>query len=189
MAITISSKYNSSDFGGKPSLDEKILIFEDRVLGWQLAIAEEIRRQIDDPANNETTMQHAGFALMAILFTYFEMIAQYMKGEDSNRKSPKFFGKGIESVFKKKFSADDKKKIYSRIRCGLYHSGLTKKGALIDGSYTEPIAVDGGLVKVNPHLLSPTLVTHFEGYIKTLKNPASTKERSNFEKMYNKASR
>jgi hypothetical protein len=189
MEIQKSPKYSSIAFGGKPNLDEKILIFEDRVLGWQLDVAEEIRKQIENPTNDGTTIQHAGFSLMAILFTYFEMIAQYMMGMDSNGKSEKFFGEGVEAVFPGRFSKRKKRKIYGRIRCGLYHSGLAKKGALIDGNYPDPIAVDNGLVKVNPHSLSPILKAHFESYIKTLKSPASKKERSDFEKMYDKSNK
>ena len=87
MATQISRKYSSDDFGGKPDLDQKILIFEDRVLWWQLEIAEELHRLIEAPENNGKTLQHAAFALISILFSYFEMIAQYQKGESSEGNS------------------------------------------------------------------------------------------------------
>src|SRR5438128_1505393 len=98
MAIAISRNYTDSDFDGSPSLDDKITIFADRVLGWQLDIAEEIRTQIENEQNHGTAIQHAGFALLSILFSYFEMIAQYQKGEESDSKSKRFFELGIESV-------------------------------------------------------------------------------------------
>lgn len=189
MAISISRKYTDSAFGGKPTLDDKILVFEDRVLGWQLEIAEELRHLIEDPQNHGKPIQHAGFALISILFSYFEMIAQYMEGKDSDGKSTEFFCKGLESVFPGEFSGKEKKTIYKRIRCGMYHSALTKKGALIDGDYPKPIEIDNDLVKVNPHKLSPCLKAHFEGYIKLLKSPASSQERTNFEKMYKKSTK
>lgn len=189
MAISISQKYSDQDFGGSPNLDQKILIFEDRVLGWQLDIAEELRTQIEDEANEGRTIQHAGFALISILFSYFEMIAQFMEGDESHGKSEKFFGIGLESVFPGDFSPQEKKTIYQRIRCGMYHSGLTKKGALIDGGYAKAIQIDGGLVKVNPHKLSPCVKAHFKGFITKLQNPSSRQERAKFEQMYNKSTK
>jgi hypothetical protein len=183
MTIAISRKYTDDDFDGSPSLDEKIIIFEDRVLGWQLDIAEEVRKRIERKQNHGRPIQHAGFALISILFSYFEMIAQYQEGRESD-KSQKFFGIGLESVFPGEFSDAEKKLVYQRIRCGMYHSGLTKKGALIDGRYPNAIQVQADLVKVNPHKLSPKLRAHFLRYIDLLKRPESTTERTNFQKMF-----
>src|SRR5437868_2755206 len=143
MAISISQKYTDQDFDGRPNLDQKTLIFEDRVLAWQLEIAEALRKQIEDKQNDGKPIQHAGFALISILFSYFEMIAQFMEGDESHGKSEQFFGIGLKSVFPGEFSATQKKLIYQRIRCGMYHSGLTKKGALIDGNYPKAIQIEG----------------------------------------------
>lgn len=189
MRTRISRNYSSDDFGGKPNLDQKILIFEDRVLWWQLEIAEELRSLIEAPENNGKTIQHAAFALVSVLFSYFEMIAQYQKGESSEGQSNEFFRRGVESVFPGKFKDKQRGRIYSHIRCGMYHSGLTKKGVLLDGDYPDPIAVDGKLVKVNPHKLSPALKAHFEKYVALLKNPANKKERDAFEAMYDLAAK
>ena len=100
---------------------------------------------------------------------------------------PLFFGLGIESVFPGEFATNEKELIYERIRCGMYHSGLTKKGALIDGNYPKPIQIEGDLVKVNPHRLSTTLNEHFRKYVALLKQPESGTERTHFEQMFNKA--
>jgi hypothetical protein len=183
----ISRKYSSADFGGSPTLDQKILIFEDRVLGWQLEIAEEIRATIEAKETIGKPMQHAAFALVSILFSYFEMVAQYLEGADSEGQSKAMFRKGMEAVFPGRFSEDEKNRIYSHIRCGMYHSGLTKKGVLLDGDYPDPILIDGSLVKVNPHKLSPMLKAHFEGYVARLKLPANATERGDFELMYDLA--
>src|SRR5688572_21311982 len=161
MATSISRKYTTKDFGGKPKIDDKNAIFEDRILGWQIEIAEELKRQIDDKEKHGTTIQHAGFALLGIQFTYFEMIAQYQAGKSSDGKSKKFFGKGLESVYPKQFSPAERDEIYVKIRCGMYHTGFTKKGALIDGDYKKAIQIQGGTVQVNPHMLVTDIKQHF----------------------------
>jgi hypothetical protein len=184
MVIAISPNYTDAHFHGNPSLDEKITIFEDRVLGWQLDIAEELRKRIERKDNQGRPIRHGGFALVSILFSYFEMIAQYEKGESSEQGSKKCFGKGLESIFPGEFSDDQKNLIYRRIRCGMYHNGLIKEGALIDRSYANPIQIENGLVKVNPHKLSLILKAHFRKYIDVLRSPNSTTERSNFEKTF-----
>jgi hypothetical protein len=187
MPISISRKYTDSDFGGNPSLDDKITIFEDRVLGWQLDIAEEVRKRIENTRNHGRPIRHAGFALISILFSYFEMIAQYQQGEESEGSSQQFFKLGIDSVFPGRFSEEQKRLIYKRIRCGMYHSGLTKKGALISGDYPEPIQIENDLVKVNPHRLSRKLKTHFLDYIERLRKRESMTALAHFEQMFDKA--
>lgn len=180
--ISISPKYTDQCFGGKPSLDDKITIFEDRVLGWQIAIAEALHSLIRAPENEGKPIQHGGFVLLGALFSYFEMIAQYQHGEPSKGKAGDFFGRGLNAVFPGKFTATQQQVIWDRIRNGMYHSALTKKGALIDGDYTESIEIDGGTVKVNPHLLVAELRTHFEGYVGGLRS--GKEDRAKFEQMY-----
>lgn len=187
MSFCISRTHTSESFDGHPDRDQKILIFEDRVLGWQLEIAEELRRQIQDKANDGKTIQHAGFALLSILFAYFEMIAQYMEGESSEKNPKQFFRKGLEGVFPKKFTNDQKELIYKRIRCGMYHSGLTKRGSLISGDYAQAIEVADDLVQVNPHRLSCCIMGHFVDYIEKLKVPSNAVDRCHFEKMFDEA--
>lgn len=201
MAVQISKKYTDEDFGGNPNLDEKILIFENRVKGWQLDIAEAIRLQIDHPSNYKLCrnlarfykafsvkpIKHAGFAILSILFSYFEMITQYERGTDSRGKSIEFLKKGLESVFPAKFSDSGKSDIANLVRNGLYHSSFTKKGVLLSGDFTESIGISGGIVEVNPHLLVGDVSRHFDNYIADLKARTDTSKVTNFELMYDKA--
>jgi len=187
MPTRISRKFSDTDFGGKPNLDQKIEIFEDRVMGWQIDIAEELRRLIVDLKNNGTTIQHAGFGLLSILFSYFEMLTQYKQGTDSKNKSTDFLKKGLEDVFPKKFTDDERKDIADLVRNGLYHSTFTKKGVLLHGDYSDSIAIKCGIVLVNPHKMVDDIKTHFQKYIADLKSRKDATEVANFEKMYDHA--
>lgn len=186
MARHISRNYTNESFGGTPNLDQQILIFEDRVLNWHLDIAELIRKHMEAKKQKGTDWNHAGFALLSLLFTYFEMIAQYKQGQSSNGASQKMFCYGVNDVYPGNFSMTKRKQIYLRVRCGMYHNAFVKKGTLIDGDYTEAIEVeDGGNVKINPHLLSPGIRTHFADYITLLKDKKQKTLRKNFEHVFN----
>lgn len=187
--FSISRNYKNTTFGDSPKLDEKILIFEDRVLGWHLNITELIRNHMEAKEQKDTEWNHAGFALMHLLFTYFEMVAQYKSGKSSVGESESMFCDGVEDVYPKKFSKAKRKKIYSRIRCGMYHNAFIKNGVLISGGYSDSIAAedDGNgntLIMVNPHKLSPELVAHFCRYFTELKDSTNRTLRTNFEKVF-----
>ena len=187
MPTRISRRFSDTDFGGNPNLDQKIDIFEDRVMGWQIEIAEELRRLIEDPKNNGTTIQHAGFALLSILFSYFEMITQYKQGMDSRGRSTDFLKRGLDDVFPNKFSDAERKDIADLVRNGLYHSTFTKKGVLLHGNYPDSIAIQGGIVLVNPHRLVDDIKAHFQRYVGELRNRKTNADVANFETMYNHA--
>lgn len=188
MPHRISRNYSTDAFSGNPTLDQKILIFEDRVLFWHLEIAERLREQIES-AENGSDMQHAGFALLNLLFTYFEMIAQYSTGRSSDGRSKEAFREGVEEVFPGKFALPEIDAIYRQVRCGMYHSGFVKQGVLISGDYPDLLSVEqptagSYLVKANPHKLSPHLNSHFRGVIGMLKDHANGAQRSNFEAIF-----
>ncbi|MBI1249029.1 hypothetical protein GC197_14455 [bacterium] len=185
MSHQISRNYTNKDFGGKPKLDDKILIFEDRVLNWHLNIVELIRNHMEAKEQNGTDWNHAGFAMLTLLFTYFEMIAQYKQGKSSNKASQKMFCYGVDDVYPGKFSMAKRKKIYTRVRCGMYHNAFVKKGTLIDGGFTDAIEVEnGGNVKINPHVLSPEVKKHFVAYVAELKDEKNKALRKKFEKVF-----
>ncbi|MAX38784.1 MAG: hypothetical protein CME33_19680 [Gimesia sp.] len=184
MTHQVSKCYTNDSFGGNPNLDQKILIFENRVLYWHLEIAELINNHMLDEDQEGTLWNHAGFALLSLVFTYFEMIGQYRSGKPGSHPT-KMFRKGITYVYpEKNFSKDQCGKIYNRVRCGMYHNAFIKKGTLI-GRYDQSIEVEnGGNVKINPHSLSVDVNSNFKEYIKLLKDEDETELRANFEKMY-----
>jgi hypothetical protein len=170
----ISPTYTSETFGVDPTLDEKILIFEDRELGWRFRIAQETEKVTD-----------SGYGLISILFAYFEMFAQYHSGICSENGSKKAFRDGVRLIYPASTLTDDNlDAIYVRVRCGMYHNGYTKFGTLIDGDYPEALDVKNGNVQINPHWLLRDLQNHFTCYLTGLKDPKNVTPRSNFERFF-----
>ncbi len=71
----VSTKYTEQMLSNPPTLNEKINVFEDRVIGWQLRIAEVILN--GDPIVGSRPSPHADFAALTAVVSYFEMIAQF----------------------------------------------------------------------------------------------------------------
>jgi hypothetical protein len=129
---------------------------------------------------------HGDIAAMTVLCSYFEAIAGYLSGNDTNGQSKKYFAQGICQVFQSD-SPDIHKAaeaIYSNIRCGLAHEGmlnhkvnysrLCSKVFLLtyrkapDGS----LDIGAGVVSImaNPIKMYEGVVKHFERYILNLRN-------------------
>ena len=69
MTFAISPHYTTDHFPHGPrEVDQKILVFLDRVEGWQLGVADYlVKNQVG----------YRGFALLLIVVSYFEMIGRY----------------------------------------------------------------------------------------------------------------
>lgn len=174
MATYISKTYLDTHFGANPTIDAKIEIFRDRVMGWQIEMAEALNQ-----------IPHSGYGILSVLFSYFEMIAQYVKGMSSNNRSKDFFVEGFNVVFAGTTLSDsDIKEVYVRVRCGMYHSGYTKVGVLISGQFPNAVDFSNNTVHISPQALTATIREHFTNYIITLKNQSNATERANFEKMF-----
>ena len=72
MPIAISPNFDDSV---EQTLENKINIFEDQIQGW-----------LFNPAKDLINNQHAGFAILSIVLTYFEPIAQFLEGRTSGSK-------------------------------------------------------------------------------------------------------
>jgi hypothetical protein len=177
--VLISPKYKMSDFHGHPDVDEKVLIFEDRIKGWFLDVAQELL----DTTNGNEGFPRPYFAVLAVLAVYFEMIGQYVSGQGSQNASKRRFCEGMEKVFGSQFNTDQRGKVYESLRCALYHNGLTR-GAIIGQRHDEPLHFEHHFIWINPHSLLESIKNHFASYIATLKNPSEAQARTNFEKSY-----
>ncbi len=179
MAIAISPHYRDTDFPSTWSLDQKIQIFEDRIQGWQLDIA-----QLCGDSS-----PHAGFAVLSIVFSYFEMIAKFQDGYIKNDRSKTYFKKGLYNVFQNISNTTPGmrekllNKLYEDVRCGLYHAGRTGPNIELSGNFSFPIAFISppDKVQINPHRLVPALVQHFKSYILQLRVVTNIDLRQNFE--------
>ena len=198
--IWLSPSYQDTDFPFPHSLDTKITLFEDRVLGWKLDIA----NQLINGSQEKSPIRHSGFAVLDIVFSYFEMIAKYEDGFKGG-ESEKYFKKGIHSVFPeiRIFPPSAPRPLspvgnvvslvdtvlglmYKGIRCGLYHSGITNGKIFLTGEITTPIAFElqNQMLIVNPHLLVPKLKEHLQDYVARLRDVNNTDVRTKFETRY-----
>lgn len=186
-----------NDFSKELTIDEKLQIFRERVIGWQLDVADRLINGVKDE-NGKILVKgdkDAGFAVLNILLSYFEMVGKYRdgyvgeikKGKLVDDASHKYFTDGINMVFPE-FEKDFPwlpAKIYQNARCGLYHHGMTEEGIGLMGGDLPPITPlkDKGLI-INPHALVLRLKEHFQIYMKQLESNKDFK--LNFEKRFNK---
>jgi hypothetical protein len=182
MEYAISPHFRNTDFPSDMSLDQKIEVFADRVTGWQLDMA-----QLCANAS-----PHSGFAVLHIVFSYFEMIAKFQDGftNDGERGTPeRYFSKGFNSVFPNLSNPSPEirerllKKLYKDVRCGLYHAGITGPNIELSGNFDFSVAFASqpDIVKINPHRLVPDLKQHFQSYIHQLRDHKNEELRKNFE--------
>ena len=152
------------------------MIFEDRVKEWFINIAEELKK------NNE-----AGYVILMICIQYVESMIQFKKGEDSSGKSGEFFKDGIKDIFPE-IEEDLINLLWSSVRCGLFHNGMTDDGIFINADKENNQEITLFKVKgenkvlINPHKFLDKINEHFKDYITKLKNPENIKLRENFEK-------
>jgi hypothetical protein len=179
--------YSSETHPGGPSSftdDEWIDAFYNRYSVWVLRVAEELLQ--NDP--------HSGFAVLLILFPYFEMIARYHEGRVV-KPFRKGFEMGMYHVFKESELGDTPKTregviewLWVNMRNDLAHAAFPGRGIAISGGYPVPMVweldKEKSVVGVgfNPHLWVERIRQDFERYINILRNPVNTAERSRFLK-------
>jgi hypothetical protein len=188
----ITPNYQDTCFSWPLSLDDKIKVFEDRVLGWQLGIA---NMCINGVAANGTVAQpvpHSGYAVLQIVLSYFEMITQFILGSAERGKSKHYFMEGVRSVFPELRNAPSDlvesllEILYSYGRCGLYHSGMTGGRIILSGDPEMAFILDIQYKRliINPHKLVPLLIEHLHTYCATLRDLDNADLRANFEKRF-----
>ncbi len=196
----ISPNFTAEQFpGGPQTLEEKLLVFTDRVRGWQLAIAEQVSVEIP----------HSGFGVLSIITSYFEMIGMYVHGPNQTKQVPAqggahtqkawgsrdYFEAGVNAVFPQLANANAQhvrwfmKAFYKNVRCGLYHQGATRSrifltGEIPDAVRFDDLGPDGHRVVINPRALVEHLKAHFSSYVLQTSNPANQAARQTFEAMY-----
>jgi hypothetical protein len=196
MSFYISWKHLDTELPEGSPIEKKIEIFQERVWGWQLHVADLLINggKSHDETKHLGDIPHAGFAALQVMMSYFEMIARYETGSTSTHDSHDTFIRGVLSVFPDVASwpysptRNFLNALWADVRCGLYHMsvpksshGISKTGSPIQfvyaGSKTNII--------IDPHVLPLYLKEHFKKYITRLQNPKETKVREAFEKRFN----
>jgi hypothetical protein len=157
-----------------PSFSDLVDVFEDL---WRHCFFAPVDLLLKTPKGD--------IAAMTVLCSYFEAIAGYLSGEDTNGRSREFFVKGFCLVFRSDSPEIHKaaEAIYKHIRCGLAHEGMlshkvnySRAGARAffltyrkasDGS----LDISAGVVSiiVNPLRMYLGVLHHFDGYIHALR--------------------
>jgi len=204
--MRISPSHQDTDFRYPLSIEDKIVLLEDRILGWKLNIAEQVinGQRDSDGAIIKEPIQHAEFATLDILFSYFEMIGKYEAGYADEYESKSHFKEGAYAVFPvlkmplpppvigvqgvvRPIADEVLDLLYKGVRCGLYHAGVTNSKIVLTGGVEHPLSFDiqNKMLIINPHLLVDAIKTHFAGYITRLQDSTNEELRINFEKRFN----
>src|SRR2546430_2079521 len=115
MAVKISPRFDNDYLANDPDGTRRINVFEDRINGWMLNIAKDMSKQMRETFEYDT-MNHAGYAIISVVFSYFEMIQQFIEGESSDGETDTFFEKGFRKVYPRtKLTSIEIKQIWKRV--------------------------------------------------------------------------
>jgi hypothetical protein len=183
----ITPYHQAEDFTWPLTLEDRITIFSEQTLGWQLDIADACIN------GGLPSMRHAGWAVLMIAFSYFEMIAKFKDGcTGKETRSAHFFRAGVEDAFPDiaLFPPQEKEEaltiLYRSARCGFYHSGMAQGRITISSEYEQSLAYSSQVkyVFINPHRLIPDLRAHFLRYMEALTDPQNTDLRDRFARRF-----
>ena len=180
--IAISNTRYADEFPFGLSLEDKIDVFFNQTLHWQLLPAKRIAKEIPD----------SGFAVLHIVMSYFEKVAKYQAGYKGKGDSEKYFRLGFESVFPfpEELEASERERltklVYKQVRNGLYHLGLTQSRVRISGDYEEVISISitESIIRINPLTIVNPLENHLRSYVARLKDPQERDFREKFERRF-----
>lgn len=194
---------------GQLALPDRIELFECRVDVWQLGVAAQILREMENPKRPDI-WSHAAYALVALIFSYFEMIGKTVNpGSKTSRTAGDDFKAGFCDVYPQ-FKAPNGTyspqvaAFWDRIRNGVYHLAYTKKGLLIhhnnsistsdfDSKLASDLPKEAGLsgdecvYLMDPHRATRTIIEHFPTFISRLNQSAAlqTKFKQFFDEFHN----
>lgn len=171
-----------------PQVEDLIDVFEDF---WSGYIFSQCELLLKNP--------NGDVAVITLLCSYFEAVAGYMEGQDTNGRSKEAFITGFCKVFRSIGEGDIQRAaedIYKHIRCGVAHEGLLRHKVLYSRDCvrsfiptyqknpgTEEFDLDAEVksIAVNPILMYDSVYGHFKGYIKKLRDPKNIDLRKNFQ--------
>lgn len=177
--FAISPKHTTEEFPNGLALEDMIDVFIARIEGWQIGVAKEIIQK---------EIPHRGFALLQIVFSYFEMIGKYYSGYIREDKSRYFFGKGVTATFPEieTEAVEFLTVFYTCVRNGLYHIGMTKPNVILTDDIPGSIAFHPvkKLLAISPDRFINDLAYKFQIYSEALRNPINVDLRENFRRRF-----
>lgn len=176
------------------SIDQMLMIFECRVDVWQLGPAVEMLKLMDVAHEQTSVWAHSGYALLAMVFSYFEMIGKILNPRSNSwRTSKEDFNHGFCDVYPSFAPVGPERtdkavpsvaQFRDRVRNGMYHLGYTKSHLFIHNAphkfpndFTVVTQNDERFYFVNPHALVRVVVAHFPSLMDRLKNRSAEFDR------------
>ncbi|MGH1344680.1 MAG: hypothetical protein ACRBN8_24185 [Nannocystales bacterium] len=135
--------------------------YEDRVRGWFLRWGEHLRKHHD-----------AGFVVLMVAVGYLEGNQQFRNGQSSKNNSTAFVVQALRRIFPWVLEAEAKA-FYGRVRCGLFHDGMTKHGVEIENRHEQALTFDDDHFVVSPNKFLDLVVDDFDAYVVELQTPNS----------------
>jgi len=178
----VGPSIKKSDLSFPLSLEEKIRVFQDRVIGWQLSIGLACYHQVP----------HGGFGALYITLSYFELYARYKEGSIGHQQAGEKFRSGFDDfAVSIGYAADPNCQVvrdllYAGARCGLYHVGMTNKKVFIGGNRSTMFEYDAANSRlvIDAAILISAMITHFRAYTALLRDTVNAQLRSNFVKKF-----
>ncbi|HUV05634.1 MAG TPA: hypothetical protein VMX94_11080 [Armatimonadota bacterium] len=166
--MCIAPGYLESDFPDGVSDEQRMKLFFKGIGGWFLDVADECI----NPQPQRSLAAHPGFAVLSIVFSYFEIIAKCQDGYQGRDKSHQYFAEGVLSVFPELRESPEGEVLvellYFGARNGLYHCCMPDSLIVISGTYPLPLQLDTinnrMRAGINPHLLVSALIHHLKQY-------------------------
>lgn len=169
-------------------LDTMLTIFECRVDVWQLGPAVDMLKLMDIEHPQTSVWAHSGYALIAIVFSYFEMIGKILNPSSEEwRTSKQDFNYGFCDVYPKFAKAENERsdaaapdvtQFRDRIRNGMFHLGYTKSHLFIHNAphqwpedFMMVMQGDERYYLANPHAVTRSIVAHFPTLMRRLRTP------------------
>jgi hypothetical protein len=193
----ITWKHEDTDFALSLTFEQKVDVFVEQTLGWQLHIADLVANggttfgefKIGKAGYGVPAIRHSGFAVLHICFSYVELVGSLVQ---ATRQSPsKTFEAGLRVIpgliDASQVNTAVIRRLYEAARCGLYHEGRTRPGVGLghppDGN---AIASDPGTgtIGISPERLPKVLKAHLERLRLELLDKSNVGLRHRFEQRF-----
>ena len=194
----ITWKHEDTDFASPLTLEQKVEVFYEQTLGWQLHIADLVANggttfgefKVGQAGYDVQRIRHSGFAVLHICLSYIELIGSLVQAR--RQSSSKTFEVGLRAVpgliDSSQVSTALAKRLYEAARCGLYHEGRPRPGVSVgqppDG-YGICSDLGTGAIGISPERLPKVLKAHLDQFRLELLDPANGQLRRRFEERFN----
>jgi len=159
-----------------PCLELKIDIYERRIKGWFLDFAHELA--VKSPSAGD-------YVAVMIALSQLEGVELFRLGKTHGRGSSKTNFKSSLSQMITTITENEKTKIYSAVRSGLFHAGFPDDKVYISNDLGDsPVATVDEKTYINPKVFVLKTIRFFDDYVTKLRDPENNKLRKNFEKRW-----